>query len=68
MTSSKNTRPVTGRSRTLGQGKFGLQDGDLVQEAGSPVLGRERVRQTPEPLAPERIDLACRQLIGEFLQ
>ena len=52
----------------LGQGKLGLQDGQVVAVAGLPVGGGERVRQPGQPFAQQRVDLLWSQLAADPLQ
>ena len=56
-------RPV----EDFGAGELGLQHGDVVADALLPVAGLEGVRQPGQPLAQQRIDLVCRQSVGEPL-
>ena len=51
----------------FGAGEFGLQDRNVVADALLAVAGRKRVRQTGQPLAQQRVDLVCRQAVGEPL-
>ena len=67
ITSSKKTRPASGRSKTSVTGEFGLQHRDVVADALLAVAGRKRVRQPGQPLAQQRVDLVGRQAVGQPL-
>ena len=40
---------------------------DNVADGLLPVVGRKRVRQPRQPLAQQRVDLVCRQAVGQLL-
>jgi len=56
-----------GAIEDLGETELGLPDRELIAVARSAILGGERVRQLPQPLARERVDLFGREPIAEPL-
>ena len=51
----------------LGQSELGLENRDVVAISGTAILARERMGQTPEPLAQQTIDLFRRQSVTDGL-
>jgi len=61
--------PPAGRPvEHLGQTELRLQDRDVIPVAGGPVCGGERVRQDPQPLAQQGVDLRRAQPAADRLQ
>ena len=52
----------------LRQREFRLQDGQLVTVSGTPIRGRERMRQLAQPLSQQGIDLVRAQAVTDCLQ
>ena len=52
----------------LGAGELGLQDGDVIAVARRAIVRRERVRQSMEPLAQQRVDARGVQPVTERLR
>ena len=59
---------VHGLVEHLGERELGLQDGDVVAIAGTPVGGGEGMRQTAQPLAQQSVDPGRRQAVADRLQ
>jgi hypothetical protein len=51
----------------LGEGELGLQDRDVVGEAGGDVVVGERVRQDPQPLGQQRLDVLGAEGVADGL-
>src|SRR3954465_12189537 len=68
ITSSKKTRPDSGRSRTWVRENSAWRIDTVVAIAGQAIRDGERMGEPPQPLPQQRVDLVAREVVAELLQ